>query len=274
MLNAMKTVNSWTWLSYNDFSIITLTLMIICLRPEDYSKSLTVPDGVMALPQQIYKSIIEWEQLLGFRARRMYEIPRDCLYMKTDRGMISYLNDTFGSLRALGSSIDDTYMAVYNCTFWKELWMKCNPHGTTDDGYDAFCEFAFPNDIPDEWSLEDQKKSHGQGVTNPGERFYWRRWLRSYMSTSSMESSGAENKYHINNNHYEVGEEIERFDPVLPKGFMTIQYLLQHLSEIIYNGQMKVFSMLDCSFLGKLENKQDIKNEIILQSAMNKLSLL
>jgi hypothetical protein len=228
----------------------------------------------MSLSSHIYKNIIEWEQLTGFRARRIYEIPRDSLYMKTDRGMMSYLQDTFGNLRTLGSSIDNTYMGIYNCTFWKELWAKCNPSGTTDEGYDAFCEFAFPNDIPDEWSLEDQKKSHGQGVTNPGERFYWRRWLRSYMNTHSMESSGAEKKYHINNSHYIVSQEIEQFDPVLPKSYMTIQYLLQHLSEIIYNGQIKLFSRLDDSFLGKLENKQDIKNEIILGNAMNKLSLL
>jgi len=39
--------------------------------------------------------------------------------------------------------------------------------GTED--IDAFYARTFPDDIPDEWSLVDQRKSHGPGVLRPGE---------------------------------------------------------------------------------------------------------
>jgi hypothetical protein len=43
-------------------------------------------------------------------------------------------------------------------------------HITDDDELEAFYQATFPDDIPDEWSLEDQKKSHGQGILRTGER--------------------------------------------------------------------------------------------------------
>jgi hypothetical protein len=272
-IEAAKNLYTWSWLNYNNYSIIVFTLMIICLRPEDYSKSLTLPFA-MEFSSNIYKHIIEWEHLLGTRSRRIYAIPNDCLYMVTDRGILPYTQNTYGYIRTLGSSIDNTYMALYNCTFWKMLWLKYNPHGTTDEGYDRFCEEAFPTDTPDEWSKEDQDKSHGNGINNPGERLYWRRWLRKWMNTNSAESNGAEKKYHLNNSHLIVAEEIEKFDLVLPKDYMSIEYLLQIITNTILTEQTHIFSVLDYSFLGQIEDKEDKKNENILVNSIHRMSLL
>jgi hypothetical protein len=48
------------------------------------------------------------------------------------------------------------------------------------DAYEVFCTNYFPNDIPDEWSLEEQLKSHGIGVNQSSDlpvlRRYMHRW--------------------------------------------------------------------------------------------------
>ena len=45
----------------------------------------------------------------------------------------------------------------------------------------SFMDSYFPNDIPDEWSLTDQQKSHGIGVNQksdkPNIRRYFDRWV-------------------------------------------------------------------------------------------------
>jgi hypothetical protein len=40
----------------------------------------------------------------------------------------------------------------------------------SDDELEAFYAYAFPDDIPDEWSLEDQELSHGSGILRTEER--------------------------------------------------------------------------------------------------------
>ena len=50
-----------------------------------------------------------------------------------------------------------------------------------DKDYESFMDWYFPDDIPDEWSLEDQKKSHGNGVNQSNDkpilRRYFNRWV-------------------------------------------------------------------------------------------------
>jgi hypothetical protein len=41
--------------------------------------------------------------------------------------------------------------------------------GIGEGGLDAFYAAMFPDDIPDEWSLADQMRSHGAGVLRPSE---------------------------------------------------------------------------------------------------------
>jgi hypothetical protein len=57
------------------------------------------------------------------------------------------------------------------CAWWRRIVTK-NGFKETDEGievpddddYEDFYDLHFPDDIPDEWSLQDQQKSHGKGV--------------------------------------------------------------------------------------------------------------
>lgn len=105
---------------------------------------------------EVVKMINEWDTLLGRRARRVYKIPVDCLLYITRRGRMSVYKDTLDELR------NDVY----------DMYARKNPE-------------MFPDDIPDEWSKEDQEKSHGPGVlsktTSDKDMIekYLRRWFNS-----------------------------------------------------------------------------------------------
>jgi hypothetical protein len=56
----------------------------------------------------------------------------------------------------------------------------------SDDAKEAFYSTYFPDDIPDEWSLADQKKSHGAGMLRPDEvGVSGARWARCWLPTGA-----------------------------------------------------------------------------------------
>ena len=55
----------------------------------------------------------------------------------------------------------------------------------SDDELEAFYGTYFPDDIPDEWSLVDQKKSHGPGVLRSGQMLDLAALGRLWMSGES-----------------------------------------------------------------------------------------
>lgn len=56
--------------------------------------------------------------------------------------------------------------------------------GTID--IEEFYQKTFPDDIPDEWSLADQKKSHGPGVLKEGETITLAKFGRIWMTHPCM----------------------------------------------------------------------------------------
>jgi hypothetical protein len=89
------------------------------------------------------------------RARRLYTIPVECLYMFTARG----------SMRSNETTDSDLTHRLEACMcgshFWDE-YLATGLEGTPLQREGFYAAF-FPNDIPDEWSLEDRAKSHGPG---------------------------------------------------------------------------------------------------------------
>jgi len=91
------------------------------------------------------KEIRRWRGIYLNRKARVYGIPDECLYGLTERGRMERTDGTM-----------------------KELY---NIHVLLYEGEDIeeFFNTVFPDDIPDEWSLPDQRKSHGPGSLRKGE---------------------------------------------------------------------------------------------------------
>jgi hypothetical protein len=115
------------------------------------------------IPQTILESIEGWRAYDGnIRKRRVYAIPYDCLFGMTRRGLGE---DTTDELRRL------TMASLETSPYWK----KCI------DGVDAetFWDTHFnvvSCDHPDEWSLAEQRCSHGTGASGGFQAPFGRWW--------------------------------------------------------------------------------------------------
>lgn len=109
--------------------------------------------------------IASWRELT-MRKRRVYTIPYDCLFGMTWRGMGG---DTTNELQNLTKEV-----------FQQSSYWKVKACWETDEEKEKFYQTYFPDDIPDEWSREDQEKSHGApgfgSVDSPLGR-WWRNWI-------------------------------------------------------------------------------------------------
>jgi hypothetical protein len=144
----------------------------VCLTPDQLATSLyALPTG---LPIEIASERTTWKEKEGRRCRRVFEIPSDCLMYITERGRtLTFQQDNLGELRSLPSDV------LRGCPYWDEQYEEHKPD-ESDEGKEAFWSTNFPDDIPDEWSLADQKKSHGTGVQMSGEKPSLSRFLRSW----------------------------------------------------------------------------------------------
>jgi hypothetical protein len=80
-----------------------------------------------------------------------------------------------------GCSLQD----IRGCPFWERVIQEETPEAS-EDHFQQFYATYFPDDIPDEWSLEDQQKSHGHGALIgsevPNYRKYAEKWFRTVPS--------------------------------------------------------------------------------------------
>lgn len=107
-----------------------------------------------------------WMARVGRRAARVHAIPPSALHQGTTRGALSAAYTNVGELRDPGPAL------LTGCSFWQTATAAAgavyDPTADTlrfpdDDALETFYERHFPDDIPDEWSLADQYKSHGPG---------------------------------------------------------------------------------------------------------------
>ena len=120
-----------------DSNILCLAVLSACLSPAQQEKSFRV------LPAPLLVTPIEET----IRRARRYSIPTACLYGDTERGRMTWSQSTLRSLRELDLS----------GPFWDEhKW-------TTEEEREAFYDRFFP-DPPDEWTLAEQQRSHGDGI--------------------------------------------------------------------------------------------------------------
>lgn len=102
------------------------------------------------------------------RKDRLYSIPYECLFGMTWRG----------------TGVDTTHLlrSLTHEEFQKSPWWRAKAAGidTDDEKKEAFYDAYFGAcDIPDEWSLADQQKSHGPGSTGTTASLqrWWRGWI-------------------------------------------------------------------------------------------------
>jgi hypothetical protein len=142
----------------------------LCLRKEE---SVTwVP-----LTDDLQKKIKEWKGLLSRRKRRQYAIPFPLLYGETSKSSVLKSKSTLDRLYIIEKSM------CKEEGFWKNVLEFSDfdiesAKWTSDDALELFYEKYFPDDIPDEWSLIDQEKSHGNGLGEEPRSLT--RWLRAW----------------------------------------------------------------------------------------------
>jgi hypothetical protein len=126
-------------------------------------------------PEDLETKIKSWK-LNNIRLERIYEIPYYCLFGMTWRGVGS---DTTDQLRKL----DQT--ELLKSPYWKKKlqpYLNENQDWISDIHKEEFWDTYFKwtvCDHPDEWSLQDQKKSHGPGATcvNSPLLKWWKNWI-------------------------------------------------------------------------------------------------
>ena len=131
-----------------------------------------------------------WEGLEGRRSRREFAIPREALLCVTERGRMRSKEGTLGTLYRIHERLE----AGEGCGFWtdvlatymNEKGFGVEPHWVTEEAEEAFYEFAFPDDIPDEWSKADQLKSHGPGCLSSSEEPRWSKWGRQWLDADAV----------------------------------------------------------------------------------------
>jgi len=135
----------------------------VCMMEKPKPIQIKIPDYVSSLLQ-------EWSSLKG-KARRVYTIPHDSLYFITKRGRQK--NTISSRKEGWVTSLD----ALRGCPFWNAAIETV----VDDETKESFYETYFPDDIPDEWSLEDQRKSHGFAVLigdeTPNAEKFLRKWF-------------------------------------------------------------------------------------------------
>lgn len=104
--------------------------------------------------------IEEWAALEGRRARRIYKIRPEAILYETERGELSRSVTNIQEIR-------EPLTALYGSPYWDvvaEEFGGWKPIYKNDAAKETFYELYFPDDIPDEWSRDDQEKSHGLGL--------------------------------------------------------------------------------------------------------------
>ena len=121
-----------------------------------------------AIPMEVKEAIDEWQAETSMRKRRAIKPRAEALLYLTDRSeQTQYV-----------SSEPDIQVGLLETLKQSEYWSCILEHymedglstWKSDEHHEAFYELYFPNDIPDEWSLQSREMSHGRGLGKPIEQ--------------------------------------------------------------------------------------------------------
>ncbi len=233
LMEAARTLPAWSGLNYPGQTCMTLCFMIMAIANAGADKWQTSFAPLQELPPKILHQLELYEEVCGTKQRRVYSIPAGCLYLDTHRGCLPYTESTdTWFIEDVGHQFR-TFQHLTDCDFWNTLWHAMQA-SNSDEGWEHFCQVAFPEDIPDEWSLEERAKSHGHGPNNPGEQLYWRRWLNKWRSPSDP-------MYFLEGAGYTVSEIVTSFHIREVDYGWDMSQLLQHIdTALIAKGHIEV----------------------------------
>ena len=133
------------------------------------------------MDERMNTAIEEWKKLDGRQSRRIYTIPSACLYGRTQRSHMKWSQPNLVQLYQVE-------MYLVGCPFWEDV---LSHHATiinekiqwvSEKERETFYQTYFPDDIPDEWSLAEKKKSHGDGVLGLTDKVTLVRYARTHFS--------------------------------------------------------------------------------------------
>jgi hypothetical protein len=157
------------------FFLYALAVGAVCLSPQGLKES-QKPLRVEIDPGT-QKEIQGWTQCVGRKIRRVFEIPRDCLYWVTDRGQKPY---TYSSV----SELPDLFLDLEASEYWSEALESKSFDDLTDLEKFAFLDTYFPDGHPMTWEKHEIAKSHGDGCLGPKEEPSLQRWQRIWIRTT------------------------------------------------------------------------------------------
>lgn len=191
LFEPFASINDWAG---TDFAACSLAVLCkIAAAAAAAASGCTVPKG--DIPATVVADRERWAAALGRRSRRELAVSKDAVRIVTRRGRMSHTQSTAAELRQLGRQWK-TADFLGGCATWDEMMEF---HGFTDgsdDAWELFCEMAFPDDIPDEWSAADQAKSHGPGLAGHP-TVTAKRWIIYNMPCTEFGLPDFENSYFI-----------------------------------------------------------------------------
>lgn len=152
--------------------LLCASILYVC-----YMKKETI-HSLEEIPAYLQKDLVHWKSLLGRRGRRLHSIPFSLLYGEVSKNPLSCLYTFEKSVQEDHGGFWWNILHTYGWTAEKG-W-------TNDDTLEAFYSDYFPDDIPDEWSLQEQKKSHGVGSTMGGNQRSVSRWMRTWLPLDTL----------------------------------------------------------------------------------------
>jgi len=122
-----------------------------------------------------------WKSTYGCRKGRAYVIKKECLYGKTARGSMTVEESNL--LEIYNSEELIKGQKVYNEII--NIFSSFEAFKEDSDRYDEFYDNFFHDDIPDEWSLQEQEKSHGKGILMIGEKPNFEKFFSIWVNKDS-----------------------------------------------------------------------------------------
>jgi hypothetical protein len=165
-----------------EYDVITrcAAILSLCISSEAQDKTFKCLDSQLGSAD--LKWLSELEVLDGRKNRRIYTIPKECLYGITQRGRSKWSQNTFVQL-------NNVEKYIIGCPFWDEVLSEyanvTDENEITwlsEDKMEEFYNIYFPDDIPDEWLKSDKLKSHGDGVLSPTEKPTIAKYSRMFLS--------------------------------------------------------------------------------------------
>lgn len=160
-----------------------MEVLVLCMPADAYADSSRPLAGSSSA--ELQEEIRGWQSLIGRRRRRCFAVPKLALKWITARGRSTYRPTNYKELR-------EPWLHMGGCAYWrrKAAEFGCEVVGTAistadDDAWEGFSTFAFPDDIPDEWSAADQVWSHGEGMVAPEDQPSRANWFRNWFPETS-----------------------------------------------------------------------------------------